>query len=98
MTSLHILAAKNFEFNKKIAELFLHAGADPNVKDFYGRTPLIVAAGSGNTDLVELFLKRCPNIDINAQTIGGETAAMKAIVYAKEDCLSLILQVPSLNK
>ena len=46
MTSLHILAAKNFEFNKKIAELFLHAGADPNVKDFYGRTPLIVAAGS----------------------------------------------------
>lgn len=49
-----------------MGELFLQAGANPNAKDFYSRTPLILAAASGNADLIDLMLKSCQNLDVNA--------------------------------
>jgi cytohesin len=39
-----------------LLEALLHAGANPNVKDHQGRTPLSVAAESGSTDAVKMLL------------------------------------------
>lgn len=39
-------------------EILLKAGADPNIRDLDGQTPLHWAAEEGSIDTVELLLKR----------------------------------------
>ena len=51
--------------------------ANVNSRDKFKRTPLHLAAISGNISAVQKLINN-KNILINAQTIGGETALMKA--------------------
>ena len=48
------------------AKLLLEAGANPNLKDKLGRTPLILAALKGKTNIIELLVKY-PSVDLNVQ-------------------------------
>lgn len=58
-------------------EVFLKLGANPNVKDSEGITPLMKAVESGNTKVVKLLLELGANID--AQDNHGNTALMFAM-------------------
>lgn len=59
-----------------LVRLLLAGGADPNVQDDRGWTPLIHAAGHGRTDVVEALLAH--GARVNATTKTGSTALMLA--------------------
>ena len=50
----------------------LDVGADPNRADPRGSTPLMMAAGYGSTDIVQLLLRR--GADLRLRDSGGATA------------------------
>jgi ankyrin repeat protein len=43
--------------NLETAQMLLEAGADPNLKDKDGRTPLSIAAENGSTEIIEALLR-----------------------------------------
>ncbi|MFP4162374.1 MAG: ankyrin repeat domain-containing protein [Chitinispirillaceae bacterium] len=51
-------------------------GADVNLADYSGRTPLIEAAWCGSTEIVKLLITK--GADVNAADRGGFTALMRA--------------------
>lgn len=58
--------------------LLAHPTIDVNVKNKWKSTPLMIAAGSGNLDIVDLLLKH-PRIQVNAQAeYYGRTALIEA--------------------
>lgn len=68
-TVLHMAAGLGYV---DMVELFLDAGADPNVQDDLGGTPLINAAASSSVDVMKLLLSR--SADVNCQRSNGLTA------------------------
>ncbi len=56
----------------ELVAVLLDAGADPNVKDRDGLTPLMYAAGQGRLELVKLLLAR--GADVEAKNADGMTA------------------------
>ena len=56
MTAL-LIASQNC--HAPAVELLLRAGADPNVSDFDGDTPLMLALANGCTDVVALLERAC---------------------------------------
>ncbi|MDT8990993.1 ankyrin repeat domain-containing protein [Curvibacter sp. APW13] len=67
-TQQGLMKDERAEANARIA-LLLKAGADTNLGDSYGRTPLHVAAARGDEALMELLLEH--GADINAATTTG---------------------------
>lgn len=55
-----------------MVELFLDAGADPNVRDNHRQTPLITAAAYNHVDVMKLLVSR--SADVNCQSSNGATA------------------------
>ena len=74
------------EFGNEMFELLLKNGADPNIPDNYGWTPLMTASGVtnilSNIDTVKLLLKY--GADINKQNIYGRTALLHAVKNLNE--------------
>ena len=62
-----------------MVDLFLDKGADVNVKDFYGDTPLILAAKEGHLLVVKSLLGHKPNLEIKDGE--GNTALVQAAVH-----------------
>ena len=58
----------------ELARLILDKGADPNVAENRGLTPLIMAARVGNTTAAKLLLERGANPAAYASGIGAITA------------------------
>lgn len=58
------------------ARVLLEKGASIEARDEYGRTPLISAAGDGDTAVVKLLLEK--SADIEATDTGGRTALIAA--------------------
>ena len=56
--------------------VLLENGADPNMKNGKGETPLMAAAVRGNEDIVKLLLEK--GADAKARDNDGETAVDKA--------------------
>jgi tetratricopeptide (TPR) repeat protein len=77
--------------NKAEVEVLLARGADVNVKDHRGRTPLFFAAANkaGTKDMVELLLAR--GADINAKDVDGETPLHYAPFSRQKDIVELLL-------
>ncbi|AVP87656.1 hypothetical protein phytr_7160 [Candidatus Phycorickettsia trachydisci] len=66
------LALKTDTNNKEIAAILLKAGANPNIPDASGSTPLIRASANGLHDVVELLIEK--GADIHAKGSFGNTA------------------------
>lgn len=75
--------------NAQTAEMLLRAGADPDIRDDDGRTPLMRAAGNSDVAAVEMLLRYHPNI--NAQDTQGMTALMYAARKAKVENVRQLL-------
>jgi len=74
---------------QEVARL-LAAGANPNVKDLDGRTPLHIAAEQSRADLVELLLRH--GADPNARDADGETPLHKAVSVSDVALVELLLR------
>lgn len=69
----------------------LENGADPNLIDDTGYTPLIESVGIDNKRIVKILLKH-PDIKVNAQNNKGETALMLAIWLEKQNYVKYLLK------
>lgn len=75
---------------QKQIEQFLSMGIDPNSQDSEGKTPLITAAETGDTAIVELLLDK--GSDPNIQDKFGKTALMRAAEKGHTKAVSTLLQ------
>jgi len=73
-TALHILAARR---DTPWLNYFLARGADPNIRNNKGETPVVVAAAIGYADGVELLVASGARLDESNAT--GETPLMSAV-------------------
>ena len=64
-------------------------GTDPNLKDSYGKTELIIASHYGYKDIVKLLLDK--GADPNIQDNNGQTALMYASSFGHKDIVELLL-------
>jgi len=69
--------------------LLTHHPDKVNALDGGGRTPLLVAAGGGHTDCVELLLEKGANLE--ATSLAGETAVHAAAGAGALDMIELLL-------
>lgn len=75
--------------NPTIAQFLLEKGADVKTRKL-GKSPLLMAAGTGDTTLVNLILQKSPNLsDIDN---GGETALWKAVRSKNFTMTKLLLE------
>ena len=74
-------------YNQKLVNTILKYNPDVNQKDDWGRTPLHLACNSGNLTAVKTLIAvgvssndepMAHTLDLNAQSLGGETPLMKA--------------------
>jgi ankyrin repeat protein len=68
----------------------LSAGASPNSRDARGWTPLMFAAMSGKTEIVELLLSA--GADVNARAADGSSALLEAALWRHDDVVELLLK------
>lgn len=85
MSTLHLFASAG---SKPGINLLLRIGADPNVKDSKGDTPLHSAVIKGRKEAVGLLLDK--GADVNAQSNNGDTPLHKALVM-RQDVISALL-------
>ena len=76
--------------------LLIAAGADVNVADDYGWTPLSWAANKGHTECVRLLLA-APGIDVNKPDKNGWTPLSWAADMGRTECVRLLLAAPGIN-
>ena len=81
----------SFMGKKKVVELLLERGADPDETDINGRTPLWVAANSGKTDVVQMLLDG--GADPNKTDNHGKTPLWMAATWdnGHKDVVKLLL-------
>ncbi|HEX5604784.1 MAG TPA: ankyrin repeat domain-containing protein [Pyrinomonadaceae bacterium] len=75
--------------NVTAVQKLLNAGADVNVREHEGETPLMYAAVAGKTEVVKLLLDR--GADINAVSLNNETALARAVGVNQYDAVKLLL-------
>ena len=68
----------------------LAKGADPNIRDEYGYTPLILAASEGRSDMVRQLIDK--GADVNARTASNWTALLWASSMGYSDVVKLLLE------
>lgn len=73
----------------ELVRSFLDNGANIEVKNNLGATPLIFAAIKGHSEVAELLLER--GADVNAKTTTGITPLIAATVGGHEDIVKLLL-------
>ncbi|KAI1281384.1 DYW family of nucleic acid deaminases-domain-containing protein [Xylaria sp. FL0933] len=76
-TALHLAACEN---SVEMTRLLLEKGADPNVHNFEGRTPLAEAALWGRLGNVRVLLENCANKDLECFRSGQP---LRAIDFAR---------------
>jgi len=84
-----MMACKNEQ--PEVVSLLLSYHADPNIRDSEGHTALTIACMYGNLQIIKLLLDT-KNININNQTIHGDTPLIIACKNAFGSVVSLLLQ------
>jgi ankyrin repeat protein len=72
--ALHIVVRRQ---DSTYLNYLLARGADPDLKNARGETPLLIAAGLGSTDMIETLVKHGANV--NLANSRGETALIRAV-------------------
>lgn len=86
-TALHLAARQgNFE----IVEILIQAGANPNITDNEGWTPLMRAALAGNPQIVKLLISN--GADVTKRNSIGESVIINAANSKCFECLSAIFE------
>ena len=78
--ALHIVVKRD---DAKYVTYLLYKGANPNIKDRQGNTPLLLAVDRGYGDLIPLLLKGKANPNLAGD--GGQTPLIKAVLRRDED-------------
>ena len=86
MTALHIAT---YHDQLGVAQYLLDTGADPDIANRYGVTPLMLAGANGDNAFVSLLLKA--GADPNKTSPEGETPLMLAARTGKLDCVESLL-------
>ena len=87
MNGLHLACARG---DLTAAKIFLDKGAEVNARDNVERTALHFAAANGeNIDLIDELVSR--GADVNAQSLGGDTPLMKAIMFDNEEATKSLI-------
>jgi ankyrin repeat protein len=73
-----------------LSALLLDAGAEPNMRDGQGRSPLYWAAAAGQAAVVELLLARGADIHLGARS--GDTPLVVAAQNGHERVVQLLLE------
>jgi ankyrin repeat protein len=74
-----------------VAKLLLEHGADPNIRDASGETPLHWAVGAGHADVEELLLEH--GADPNAQDAAGNTPLHVAAIGGIGDAAEVMFEI-----
>ncbi|MBD3905868.1 ankyrin repeat domain-containing protein [Chryseobacterium sp. Ch-15] len=82
------LAGLSVKYNKELAEDLLKKGANPNIADSTGFTPLFWAVKFGNVNLVELLLKH--KADKSVKDSQGMTPFEYALQTNNKDIINLL--------
>lgn len=77
-TTLHLAHAAN-RMLRQVTRVILDAGADPNLTNNEGFTPMTLAAKNRSMDLMRILLDR--GVDINAADREGRTALSQTLEY-----------------
>ncbi|TNV72692.1 hypothetical protein FGO68_gene9257 [Halteria grandinella] len=99
LNALHILASNQVnsanqnkvEMHQNCLASLQDYGLDINSMDYFGRNALHFAASAGNLVCLSALLNT-DGCQVNAQSIGGETALMKAIQHGNVPVVQLLLQ------
>ncbi len=86
ISTLHLFA---FTGSEPGINVLFSIGADPNVRDSKGDTPLHSAIMEGQKEAVGLLLDN--GAEINAQGNGGDTPLHKALVKRQDEIASLLI-------
>ncbi len=73
-TALHIVAKRG---DRLYTRFLLQKGANPNLRDVRGSTPLLVAVSAGHSELISIFV--AANANVNLGNDSGETPLIKAV-------------------
>ena len=73
-TALHIVIKRG---DMTYVRFLLAKGADPNMKDNRGNTPLLLAATSGLTEMINVLIQQGANVNIG--NASGETPLIRAV-------------------
>lgn len=92
-TALHsALSQQHVVSRDHIVDLLLRHGIDVNSANNKGQTPLMIAAATGASHLVDHFLTKYPTIDINMKDKNGNTALMLAACGGHDEVVSILLR------
>jgi ankyrin repeat protein len=79
-----------FESHGKVVKVLLEYGADVNLADGFGQTPLMQAAKKGHFDICKDLLDH--HADTNAQSTTGSNAVARAAHHGHEEIVNLLLE------
>ena len=86
-TALHMAARLGKD---EVVKALINKGANINITDNAGVTPLMSAAGRGHLTTVQTLLS-VPGIDINAKSFIGKTALHMAADYGKDEVVKTLI-------
>ena len=82
--------ATSMDASAMAVRLLLDRGADPNVKDTFGRTALSTAAKNGAFEIVSLLLER--GVDVDSKDTFGDTVLSEAVEGGNAAVVKLLLE------
>lgn len=73
----------------EMVEILVNGGADPNIRDAFGATPLCIAAKDGDVELIRAL--RRLGADVNAVDVGGNTPLSHALRGGRVNVIAELL-------